>query len=116
MSQEDFKNLFLNAINIAMKNAEKQLGRQISQNVRISLHGLGHQGDTVDFDKAVEVLYLGEDKFYRIIDVAVYEITDEYSRIFIRVSGHNPVSFEQTWNTPIGSGPFKQIIAQIQEK
>jgi hypothetical protein len=60
----------------------------------------------------VDRLYLGEGRFYRIIDVAVIEIAEDYTICFVRASDHAPGTFEQTWNSPAGSGPFKQLIAK----
>ena len=60
---------------------------------------------------AIHDLYLGTDRFYRIIDVAVIEVGKGHTTVFVRASDHKPASFEQTWNDPPGSGPFKQLIA-----
>ena len=39
-------------------------------------------------------------------------VAPTHTDIFARVSGHAPGSFDQTWNEPPGTGPFKQLIAE----
>jgi len=60
-------------------------------------------------DEVLEELYLGPDKFFRIVDVAVLRVLRDRCVVFVRVSGHPPASFADTWNQPKGSGPFKQL-------
>ncbi len=62
-------------------------------------------------DQAVDHLYLTNDKFYRIIDVAIRRITPNDTIVFVRPSGHVPTDFNQTWD-PKKFGPFKQIFFQ----
>ena len=57
-------------------------------------------------------LFLSETEFYRIIDLAVVDISPTTTWVWARESGHRPVAFEATWNQPPGSGPFKQLIAE----
>lgn len=113
MNFKDFKILFIRSLEIAVANAEEELGKPISRTYEVMLYGAGHSGDILDVDTAVKEIYLDERKFYRVIDVAVQRVSPKGTRLFMRVSGHKPVPFEQTWNTPEGSGPFKQIMAQI---
>ena len=53
---------------------------------------------------------MGEDRFFKIVDLAVMEIDHDKTTVFTRVSGHPPCSLDETHNTPFGSGPFKQIL------
>ena len=112
MTRDDFKVLFDQAIAKAIENAKQKLGRQIPQDVQILLHGAGHSGDLLSRVDALDALYLGEDKFYLVIDVAVVAVSNQLTRVFVRASNHRPGSFEQTWNDPPGSGPFKQVISK----
>ena len=61
----------------------------------------------IDFIEAIDLLYLGRDKFFVFIDIGVLDSSDDYTLLFVRPSGHKPVPFEETWNTPPGNGPFK---------
>ncbi len=115
MKFEEFKELFVQSLDIAADNAESALGKQIPRVYKIQLYGPGHSGDVLDVDEATSLLFINEASSYRIIDVAVKQISPSFSTIFVRVSGHKPVPFEQTWDTPKGRGPFKQIMALIQE-
>lgn len=88
------------------------MNRPVPNDLQISLHGAGHAGDLLSPSEALDELFPDENKFYRIIDVAVIAVSDQFTRVFVRASGHEPGSFEQTWNDPPGSGPFKQIISK----
>jgi hypothetical protein len=112
MPKDNFKALFDEAIAKAIENAQQQSGRHIRPDVQIILYGAGHSGDLLSRPDALDVLYLGDDKFYRVIDVAVVAVNSQFTRIVMAASGHPPGSFEQTWNDPPGSGPFKQVISK----
>ena len=111
MKFEEFRDLFAVTVETAINNAEMQLDKPIPRQYEISFHGFGYSGEIVTFDEATKALYINENNFYRIIDVAVQKVTPSVSQVFVRVSGHPPVPFSQTWNTPVGNGPFKQLIA-----
>jgi hypothetical protein len=112
MSFEKFYGLFHNALLAAVKSAEEQLHRELPQKVKIELHGAGRSGDLVAPVIAAQQLYLGEEIFYRIIDVAVIKVSKTECTVFVRPSAHTPGAFNQTWNKPPGSGPFKQLFAE----
>lgn len=112
MTKDDFKNLFEAALERSVTSAEEQLQRKLPQNFRILLHGAGHSGDLLHPSAVLDEIYLGEDKFYTIIDIAVVEVSKQSATIFVRVSSHAPVPFEQTWNDPPGNGPFKLLVAK----
>lgn len=112
MTQDEFRNLFQDALMTAVENAEERLHRKLPKNIRIVLHGAGHSGTLMDPLAAADASYLGDNKFYRIIDVSVIKVSTELTTIFVRASSHTPGPFEQTWNTPLGSGPFKQLVAK----
>jgi hypothetical protein len=111
MTKAEFRALFLRALNIAADNAEAKLVEPVPRVFLIELHGAGCSGRIVDVDAAVDRLYLGNDRFYRVIDVAVTKILPGETLIFTRMSGHPPAGFERTFD-PSGLGPFKQILAE----
>ncbi|HTB43270.1 MAG TPA: hypothetical protein VK741_06560 [Acetobacteraceae bacterium] len=111
MTKTEFHELFLRALNIAADNAEAKLAEQIPRSFVVELHGAGCDGRSVPVDEAVTRIYLGGDRFYRIIDVAVTEILPGKTVVFARVSGHEPASYDHTFD-PAGLGPFKQILAE----
>jgi len=49
--------------------------------------------------------------FFRVINVAVRRVSKDAAVVFMGISGHAPTSFDQTWNQPPGSGPFKQVLS-----
>jgi hypothetical protein len=113
MTRDEFGRLFESALETAATNAQGILKRKVPRSFGIRLHGAGHRGERVmDVNAAANALYLGENRFYRIIDVCVVEVSGDVSTVFVRASAHQPGSLEETWNDPPGSGPFKQLWAQ----
>lgn len=111
MTKNEFLSLFENALELAAKNAETFLGYAVPRTFEIEFHGLSSSSRLLSKESAFDKLYLGPDKFYRLIDISVRKISDQVCTVFLRISGHSPSAFDQTWNQPIGSGPFKQLLA-----
>ena len=112
MEKNQFVELFHQATSIALANAAKNLGRDIPSSVKFKVYGQGSSGEIAATGQVVELLYISSDRFYAIIDLAVIEVHPDYTLLFLRISRHQPVPFEKTWNDPIGSGPFKQILSE----
>lgn len=111
MTKNDFRGLFLRALSTAADIAEEKLGKPIQRSFVIELHSPEYPGRTVSVDEALDQIYLGSDRFYRIIDVSIKELLPGEAVAFVRVSGHPPAEFSETWD-PSTLGPFKQIIAE----
>ena len=112
MSKNEFQSLFLHILEEASQGAEIKMGIQISRNFEIRLYGAGHSNLPLTTDAALNLLYIDEEQFYRVIDVSIIGIGKDKTQVFVRASDHKPSSFEKTWNTPPGYGPFKQLIAK----
>ena len=115
MTRGEFRGLLLQALSAAAENAEARLARPVPRSFVIELHAPGSSGRTLSVDQVLDQIYLGSDRFYRIIDVAIRRLLPGRSVAFVRVSGHPPVPFSQTWD-PSHLGPFKQIIAETIEQ
>jgi len=63
----------------------------------------------ISVDEAVDKIYLGNQRFYRIIDAGIEEVLPKESVAFVRVSGHPPDTLSATGD-PTGIGLFKQIV------
>ena len=111
MTKNDFRALFLRALDNAADNAERKLAEPIPRAFQIELHAPGSPAAVMRADDALDSIYLGSDRFYRIIDVAVRKLLPEHTVIFVRASGHAPAGFDQTWNAS-DLGPFKQMLAE----
>jgi hypothetical protein len=111
MTKDSFRNLFIRALNVAANNIDKKLKTPISRSFLIELYAPGASGRLVTVDEALDQLYLGNDRFYRIIDVAIEKLMPDRSFAFVRVSEHPPAGFEQTCD-PAGLGPFKHVLAR----
>lgn len=114
MTKHKFRNLFLRALRSAAAVADERVGKRIPRSFLIELHAPTSAGEVVSVDEAVNRIYLGEDRFYRIVDIAIQKISFDRTVAFVRVSGHPPGPFSQTWDPP-RFGPFKQIFAQTIE-
>jgi hypothetical protein len=113
MSKEEFRQLFLTNVASALADAEGQLGRKLSKDFDVELHGAGCTGEVISPVQALDRIYLGDDVFFRIIDIGVKSVTKDRAVVFVRVSAHPPSKFSDTWNTPKGNGPFK-VVASMQ--
>jgi hypothetical protein len=113
MTREEFGALFQSALERAALNAESKVSHAVPRNFRIRLHGAGYGGQhLMGVQEGADMLYLGEHRFYRIVDLAVTEIVGPETIVFVRASDHEPGTLAQTWDTPPGSGPFKQLLAE----
>lgn len=115
MTKQRFRHLFLRALRAAAEMVDARLASRIPRTFLIELYDPTSSGDLMSVDEATDKLYLGNDKFYRIIDIAVRKISSDKTIAFVRVSGHPPGPFSETWD-PKNLGPFKQIIAQTIEE
>lgn len=111
MSKEEFAALFLRALNKAADTARGELPAPIPRAFLVELHAPDAPDVPMTVHEAVDRLYLGGDRFYRIVDVAVTKVLPGRTLAFVRVSGHAPVNFAQTWDAA-DLGPFKQISAE----
>jgi len=112
MSRREFELLFRRKLDEATDLAESKLGRSLARNVGILRQSPKSDGRRISVEEAVSELFLSETEFYRIIDLAVVEVSPTTTWVWARESGHQPAAFEATWNQPPGSGPFKQLIAE----
>jgi hypothetical protein len=110
MTNSGFRLLLQRASNVAADNADAKVGQTIARPFLIELHAPGSSARLVRSDEALNHINLGQGRFYRMIDVAIKEVSAEESVAFVRVSGHKPDHFNTTWD-PAGPGPFKQILA-----
>jgi hypothetical protein len=115
MTKDEFRSLFLRALDEAAEDAEIILRHTVPRSFLIDLHAPDSPEKPVTIDEALARIYLGADRFYRVIDVAIRRVLPEKSVAFVRVSGHAPGSFSETWD-PSDLGPFKQIIATTIEQ
>jgi hypothetical protein len=109
MTRGDFRRLLQEALSLAADNAEAKLKKSIPRSYLVRLHAFGYDDRLVSVDDALDKLYLGGDRFFRIVDVAIAEVRSDASVVFVRPSGHEPDVWSTTWD-PSSCGPFKQII------
>jgi hypothetical protein len=111
VTRVEFERLFENRLEAATQIAEQLNGKTLPRAFRIRLYGPGHPGgEPITTEEALAVLWLGPDRCFRIIDLAVCRADSQHTEIFARVSGHEPGALEFTWNQPPGNGPFKLLI------
>ena len=79
--------------------------RRAAHTNQIELHFMGMHD--VDFDTAVDRVFIDERTFYMFIDVAVHPRREGW--FFMRVSGHEPGPLEKVWDAD-KLGPFKPMV------
>src|SRR4051794_13806344 len=65
VKKDEFQRLFLGAIAHALARAEKVLGASVPRTFDIKLHGCGVAGEIVSPERAVDLIYLDEFRFFR---------------------------------------------------
>lgn len=115
MNKEAFKALFNQALLKAATKAESQWQLSLPRSFMFDLNAFGYSGPLLTFEQTVDRIFISEDKFYRVIDVAITGVHPEYAVVFIRVSGHSPSSFSDTQN-PKELGPFNVMVSGKLEK
>ena len=108
MDKIEFSKLLSQTLDVAAKRAELRTSRSIPRAFKIQLYLGIHQGELIDPPEAESALYLGPDKFYKIIDVCVRAVRADTTIVFVRPSGHAPVPFSATFD-PTTNGPFIQV-------
>jgi hypothetical protein len=109
MQKDEFARRFRNSIEEARTQAAGVLGESLP--VENIVHLIGHSGKptaNVSVEEAINDLYLGDDKTYRVIDVAVLKVNGGRTLILVRPTSHEPS--QVMWDTPVGSGPFKVMV------
>lgn len=110
MRKEEFTRLFLTSAREAITRARERIGISLNTDqFDVEFHGAGYSGKLMHRDRAIDLVYLDEKRFYRIIDVGVKAVRKSSALLFVRISGHEPSDFAQTWNAATGGGPFKII-------
>lgn len=109
MTREDFKQLFERHVEKAIVAAKKSGAGDIPFAFVVEMHGCGYSGKLLTCDEAVDAMYIGPSTFYRIIDIGFKQVSGSTSVVFVRVSAHSPSGYEDMWNNPEGSGPFKVL-------
>jgi hypothetical protein len=111
ITKEALKQLLEKCITTAMYEVQEGISDPLPAQLYLGLEAFGQQGKELSLDEVLSFLYR-DGTFPRIVDIAVRGIRDGRTFIWIRPSGHAYVSdFAQTWNTPVGMGPFKSIIS-----
>lgn len=93
MQRPDFERAFANQIRLALEEAENRLSVALPRSVAVELHGAGHEGTVLSVEDAARALFLGPNRFFRIIDLGVLAIEPEF--------------------TPKRAGPFKQLGPEV---
>jgi|SRR6267143_928264 len=111
MNRRDFELLFKRKLSEGAEIAERKLGRAVPRRFGILRESPKPDGRRVSVEQCLSELFLSDDKSYRIIDLAVVEVSPTTTWVWVRESDHPPASFADTWNQPPGSGPFKHLEA-----
>ena len=115
VTKEVLQRLLETCITTAVNEAQKEISDPLPAQLYLGLGAFAQQGKELSLDEVLSFLFR-DGTFPRIVDIAVRGIKDGRTFIWIRPSGHAYVSdFAQTWNTPVGMGPFKSIGLMLPE-
>ena len=106
MDRETFERLLLRAVDKAIDETGRTDLDEKPQRYRVYAPNAPHE--LVTLKEAMDIIYISTNKFFKIIDVSIIPDESGGDVIFLRVSGHEPVSFANTWDA-LDLGPFKQI-------
>ena len=106
MEQREFAALFFEAMRRAL--IEFGFAGREREICNAEVHAPVIAGGTIPLEEVPRCIYINSALFYKIIDVGIIGERDGYSVAFIRVSGHAPVPFSETYD-PSDLGPFKVL-------
>jgi hypothetical protein len=110
VNKEKFKELFFAALEQSVTSAEERLNRNLPHHHEIKLYWHNFDNERLDADTAGDLLYLGDNAFFEVVDIGAMAANSTVTQHFVRPSGHEPVSsISKTWGG-IEKGPFKQVI------
>jgi hypothetical protein len=110
VNREEFEAYFNDALNVAAAQAEKHFRVNVPKHKSVELHGAGHGGDRIAPNVAADALYLGPERFYKLIDVLIKWIEGDTAVVFVVVAGFEPCPWEETFDAG-GLGPFKTMLS-----
>jgi hypothetical protein len=109
MTKDALAQLFVRSIQDAIFAAQRLTDRKLPSDFEIELHGGGVAGRIVALSDAMSHIYIDEDTFHPIVDIGLKRVRSRKCVMFVRISPQSPTTFDRTWNTPPGNGPFKII-------
>ena len=110
MNLAQYCEVFAQAVEASIKEAEKAHRISLPRDLIFEIPFKGLPDRYSNIEDMAKVIYLNENSFYRIIDVAVRAEISGQSLVWVRVSGHPPSEWKDTWD-PAVYGPFKSIIS-----
>jgi hypothetical protein len=116
MTKDEFKSRFVAAIAEARRLTAEAYHVDLAPDDEINLHGAGVSGAAMSIEEAVERLYLGDQWFFKIIDVAVMRVQGTRTIEFVRASNHTPCEIDETWNRGEGIAPFKAVLGVLKDR
>lgn len=106
MTKNDFSLLLEQALARALASFSTVCGETIDPPTNFEVHSPSCSPCMLSLQDAVNAIFIDPLRFYRIIDIGLIPNGDGSSIGFIRVSGHRPGPYEETFN-PKDLGPFK---------
>lgn len=106
MTRNEYRILLLSALSEAAERVEKKTSRHVPRQYLFEFYGFGISGDLLNTDEVMNRLYIDGNRSLKIVDLMIKTVGDGVSVVFVRPSGHSPVSYASTWD-PGKFGPFK---------
>jgi len=90
--------------------AEVRLGHGLNRRIIVRAFGADLDGLDLSPTEFIDKIHLGDNLFYRIIDVMITEVRDDATVVLAKISDHTPVEFSRKWHGL--AAPFKRLKAK----
>ena len=105
MDKSSYAQMFDEAVRRALKLAHLD---STSIEPSVEFHGKPNPPQPITTAEALDLLWLSPERFYRIVEVAAFVGENDPPTLFVRLSGHEPSAYSDTWD-PSDLGPFRAI-------
>ena len=102
---------FAKPLRASADRAAEHFGVPRPSQYSVELHGAGYAGKRLTESAAGDALYIDSSRFYKIIDVAIVEVSRDRAVAFVRAAGFEPCPWEATLD-PAGLGPFNPGLSE----
>ena len=110
VTREEFRSYFAKALRAGAERSAKRFDLPLPTEFSVELHGAGNAGTQLTESAAADALYIDSSSFYKIIDVAIVQVSGNRAVAFVRAAAFAPCPWEATFD-PAGLGPFAPTLS-----
>ena len=114
MKKNEFVELFRKHLELSAQIAEINIGHPISRNFGIMRDSPFPNGRRISIEQAADELFISETELFRVIDLAVVEVSPTTTWVWVRESGHKQI-FLKPGTSHLGQAHLKKWWQKISE-